>query len=203
MLSLGLAHREKALDAQFINQLRAIKMKTFTTALALLLSLFAMPLTSHAQSTRVSTEYLMTIYLPTERKAIDPTLTIVNILPGGWVKGPGINGKVIAPGGDWIRTLPSGALRQEAKLTIETDDGAFIHMSYVGVVAINKEAAETMGRGEVLTDKSVPYFINTPLFQTSAEKYGWLNKVQGIGKMIELKRTSTEAYVKYDIFIAR
>lgn len=203
MLSLGLAHREKALDAQFINQPRAIKMKTFTTALALLLSLFAMPLTSHAQSTRVSTEYLMTIYLPTERKAIDPTLTIVNILPGGWVKGPGINGKVIAPGGDWIRTLPSGALRQEAKLTIETDDGAFIHMSYVGVVAINKEAAETMGRGEVLTDKSVPYFINTPLFQTSAEKYGWLNKVQGIGKMIELKRTSTEAYVKYDIFIAR
>ena len=178
-------------------------MKILTTTLALLLSLFALPLTSQAQSTQVSTEYLMTIYLPTERKAIDPTLTIVNILPGGWVKGPGINGKVIAPGGDWIRTLPSGALRQEAKLTIETDDGAFIHMSYVGVVALSKEAAEAMGRGEVLNDKSVPYFINTPLFQTSAEKYGWLNKVQGIGKMIELKRTSAEAYVKYDIFIAR
>lgn len=178
-------------------------MKTFATALAFLLSLFAMPVTSHAQSTQISTDYLMTIYLPTERKAIDPTLTIVNILPGGWVKGPGINGKVIAPGGDWLRTMPSGALRQEAKLTIETDDGAFIYMSYVGVVALSKEAAEAMGRGEVLNDKSVPYFINTPLFQTSAEKYSWLNKVQGIGKMIELKRTSTEAYVKYDIFIAR
>ena len=178
-------------------------MKTFANTLAFLLSLVAMPLTSHAQSTQISTEYLMTIYLPTERKAIDPTLTIVNILPGGWVKGPGINGRVIAPGGDWLRTLPSGALRQEAKLTIETDDGAFIHMSYVGVVSLSKEAAEAMGRGEVLNDKSVPYFINTPLFQTSAEKYSWLNKVQGVGKMIELKRTSTEAYVKYDIFIAR
>lgn len=54
-----------------------------------------------------------------------------------------------------------------------------------------------------MNDKSVPYFINTPLFQTSAEKYGWLNKVQAIGKMVELKRTSTEAYVKYDIFIVR
>ena len=67
-------------------------MKNFTTALALLLSMFTLPLTSHAQTTQISTEFLMTIYLPTERKAIDPTLTIVNILPGGWVKGPGING---------------------------------------------------------------------------------------------------------------
>ncbi len=178
-------------------------MKIFSTALTLLLSLFALPLTSHAQSTQISTEYLMTIYLPTERKAIDPTLTIVNILPGGWVKGPGINGKVIAPGGDWLRTMPSGALRQEARLTIETEDGAFIYMSYVGVVVLSKEAVEAMGRGEVLNDKRVPYFINTPLFQTSAEKYSWMNKVQAIGKMVELKRTSTEAYVKYDVFIAR
>ena len=110
---------------------------------------------------------------------------------------------MIAPGGDWLRTMPSGALRQEARLTIETDDGAFIHMSYVGVVVLSKDAVEAMGRGEVLNDKRVPYFINTPLFQTSAEKYSWMNKVQAIGKMVELKRTSTEAYVKYDVFIAR
>lgn len=178
-------------------------MKKMTNTLAFLFSVFAFSAGTQAQSTQIRTEYLMTIHIPTERKAIDPTLTIVNILPGGSVKGPGINGKIIAPGGDWLRTMPSGALRQEAKLTIETDDGAFIYMSYVGVVALSKEAAEAMGRGEVLNDKSVPYFINTPLFQTSAEKYSWLNKVQGIGKMIELKRTSTEAYVKYDIFIAR
>ena len=196
-------HRASTPDAGLINQLYDTNMKIFSTALALLLSLFALPLTSHAQSTQIITEYLMTIYLPTERKAIDPTLTIVNILPGGWVKGPGINGKVIAPGGDWLRTMPSGALRQEARLTIETDDGAFIHMSYVGVVAMSKDAAEALGRGEVLNDKRVPYFINTPLFQTSAEKYSWMNKVQAIGKMVELKRTSTEAYVKYDVFIAR
>ncbi len=158
---------------------------------------------AHAQSTEVGTEYLMTMVLPTERRAIDPTLTIVNILPGGTVSGPAIQGKVISPGGDWLRTLPSGALRQEAKLTIETNDGALIHMSYVGVVVMSGEAADALSRGEVLTDKSVPYFINTPLFQTSSEKYGWLNKVQAIGKMVELKRTPKDAYVKYDIFIAR
>lgn len=178
-------------------------MKKIITTFAFLLSSFVLPALSHAQSTQIRTEYLMTMTLPTERKAIDPTLTIVNILPGGSVKGPAISGKVIAPGGDWLRTLPSGALRQEARLTIETDDGALIYMSYVGVVVLSKEAGEVLARGEVLNDKGVPYFINTPLFQTSSEKYSWLNKVQAIGKMIELKRTSTEAYVKYDIFIAR
>ena len=178
-------------------------MKKIITTLAFLLPALAFSALAQAQSTRISTEYLMTIQIPTERKAIDPTLTIVNILPGGSVKGPAINGKVIAPGGDWLRTMPSGALRQEAKLTIETDDGAFIYMSYVGVVAMSKEAAEALARGEVITDKSVPYFINTPLFQTASEKYSWLNKVQTVGKMVELKRTPTEAYVKYDIFVVR
>jgi hypothetical protein len=178
-------------------------MKKITNTLAFLLSVFAFSAAAQAQSTRISTEYLMTIHIPTERKAIDPTLTIVNVLPGGTFKGPSIQGKIIAPSGDWLRTMPSGALRQEAKLTLETDDGAFIYMSYVGVVAMSKEAGEALARGEIVTDKNVPYFINTPLFQTSSEKYSWLNKVQTVGKMVELKRTPSEAYVKYDIFVVR
>ena len=76
-------------------------------------------------------------------------------------------------------------------------------MSYVGVVVLSKEATDALAKGEVLKADSVPYFINTPLFQTSSEKYGWLNKVQAIGKMVALKRTPAEAYVTYDIFIAR
>lgn len=178
-------------------------MKNITHALAILLSLFAFPAIAQAQSTQIRTEYLMTIVVPTERKSIDPTLTIVNVLPGGTFKGPAIQGKIIAPSGDWLHSMPSGTLRQEAKLTLETNDGAFIYMSYVGVVAMSKEAGETLARGEIVTDKSVPYFINTPLFQTSSEKYSWLNKVQTVGKMVELKRTPTEAYVKYDIFVIR
>jgi hypothetical protein len=55
----------------------------------------------------------------------------------------------------------------------------------------------------VLNEKGMPYFITTPQFQTSAEKYNWMNQVQGVGKMVELKRAKNDAYVKYDIFIAR
>jgi hypothetical protein len=81
-------------------------MKKITNTLAFLLSVFAFSAAAQAQSTRISTEYLMTIHIPTERKAIDPTLTIVNVMPGGTFKGPGIQGKIIAPSGDWLRTMP-------------------------------------------------------------------------------------------------
>lgn len=178
-------------------------MKKIYTLLLLLLTLIGFVNSSHAQTTQISTEYLMTVYIPTERKAIDSSLTVVNILPGGWVKGPRISGKIVAPGGDWIRTTPSGALRLDVRLTIETDDGAHIYMTYGGVVVASKEAGEALARGDVLNDKGMPYFITTPQFQTSSEKYNWMNQVQGIGKMVELKRAKNDAYVKYDIFIAR
>ena len=96
--------------------------------------------------------------------------------------------------------MPSGVLRLDVRLTIETDDGAQIYMTYGGVVVGSKEATEALARGEVLTDKGLPYFITTPQFQTSSEKYAWMNQLQAVGKMAELKRTKNDAYVKYDIF---
>ena len=175
-------------------------MKTMIQALMLSISLMVCAGSASAQTTQVSTDYLMTAYIPTERKVIDNGLTIVNVLPGGWVKGPKISGKIIPPGGDWLRTMPSGALRLDVRLTIETDDGAQIYMTYGGVVVGSKEATEALARGEVLNDKGLPYFITTPQFQTSSEKYAWMNQLQAVGKMVELKRAKNDAYVKYDIF---
>ncbi len=174
--------------------------KSFAVFLALI-ALFCAR--ADAQTTQIGTDYLMTAHIPTERKSIDGSTTIVNILPGGWVKGPKISGKILPPGGDWIRVTPSGALRLDVRLTIETDDGALIYMTYGGVVVPSKEANEALARGEVIDDKGMPYFITTPQFQTSAPKYDWLNKLQGIGKMAKYKRTPADAFVEYDIFGAR
>ncbi len=157
---------------------------------------------TYAQSTQLTTEYVMTVFVQTDhRYAADASTTVVEI-KGGNVKGPNIQGEIVLPGGDWIRTMSSGALRLDAKLMIKTDDGALIQMIYNGVVVGSKEAAEALAKGEVVTDKTFPYFITAPTFQTSSEKYGWLNKVQTIGKMIEVKR-GDGSYVKYDIFIVR
>ncbi len=178
-------------------------MKRRSAACALVIALSGFGAGAHAQTTQVVTDYLMTAHIPTERKSIDSNTTIVNILPGGWVKGPKISGKILPPGGDWIRATPSGALRLDVRLTIETDDGALIYMTYGGVVVGSKEANDALARGEVLDDKGLPYFITTPQFQTSSPKYDWLNKLQGIGKMAKYKRTPADAFVVYDIFAAR
>jgi hypothetical protein len=155
------------------------------------------------QTTRIETEYLMTYLAPLDAPiAVDGSLQIFNVRPGGWVKGPNINGMFVAPGGDWLRTMPSGVFRLDVRGSIRTDDGADIYVSYNGIIQYSAESAERLMKGELLTDKDIPYFVTAPTFQTSSQKYAWLNGVQAIGKMVELK-AGEGGYVKYDVFIVR
>ena len=163
-------------------------------------SAFLFPTTSDAQATKISTEYLMTLYAPLEAgQEIDSSLYVNNVRPGGWVKGPRITGTLLAPAGDWSRILPSGASRLDVRATIKTDDGALIYIAYNGIFKDSEETEARAAKGEVLTSKDM-YFIIAPTMQTTAKKYDWLNGVQCIGKMVSYKNDS---YVKYDIFIVR
>jgi hypothetical protein len=167
---------------------------------ALLIPLLLVSCALQAQTAKISTEYLMTLYAPLEAgQAVDSTLYIYNVRPGGWVKGPKINGSIVAPGGDWFRVLPSGASRLDVRLAIKTDDGALIYMSYNGIFKDTKESQARADKGEVLTSNDL-YFVIAPSMQTSAKKYAWLNDVQCIGKMVSYK---SDSYVKYDIFAIR
>lgn len=160
-------------------------------------------LLSHAQTTQLKPEYLMTyVALLDPPYAVDNTLVIVNVKPGGWAKGPKISGSFISPGGDWLRVMPAGVLRLDVRATLKTDDGALIYISYNGIIQHSKESADKLGKGELLTTADIPYFITAPTFQTSSEKYAWLNSVQAINKVVEVK-LGEDGYVKYDVFIIR
>ena len=153
-----------------------------------------------AQTTKVSTEYQMTLYAPLDPpQKIDSSLTIYNVGPGGWVKGPKIKGTLIAPAADWIRVMPDGNLRQDVRLTIKTDDGALIYVTYNGIISRSKEAGKRIASGDVLTSAD-EYFLTAPTMETSAKAYVWLNRVQCVGKMVEVKTTGN-SFVKYDIFV--
>jgi hypothetical protein len=170
----------------------AIRLLSFTC-----IPLFFIPPALRAQSTKISTEYVMTLYAPLDAsQAVDSNLFISNVRPGGWVKGPRINGAIIAPSGDWFRVMPSGVSRLDVRLTIKTDDGALIFVSYNGVFKDTKESQARADKGEVLTSRDF-YFIIAPSMQTSAKKYAWLNDIQCVGKMVSYK---SDSYVKYDIF---
>ena len=154
-------------------------------------------------SSEVKTEYLMTyMALLGSEYPIDGSLTIVNVKSGGWAKGPHISGTFVAPGGDWLRVTPSGAIRIDVRATLKTDDGAFIYMSYNGVLEESAESSEKLKRGELLTSKDFLYCIAAPTFETSSPKYAWLNKVQAVNKFVELK-DGEGGYIKYDVFILR
>lgn len=160
--------------------------------------------TVQAQTTRISTEYLMTLYVPFEAsQQIDDTLFISTISSGreGWVKGPKINGRIIPPAADWVRIMPAGNARIDVRQTVKTDDGALIYISSNGIVSYTKESWERLMKGEVITGED-HYFILAPTMQTSAEKYMWLNHVQCIGKVVEMQ-LGENASVKYDIYVVR
>ena len=154
------------------------------------------------QSTEISTEYLMTMYAPLDAPdAIDESLIIYNVREGGWVKGPKIEGTLKAPGADWMQVLHDGTARMDVRATIETDDGALIHITYNGVISQSEDSQAKEQRGEVLMGNEM-YFVSAPTMRTSSEKYGWLNHVQCIGKMTKVK-SGDDGFVEYDIFIVR
>ncbi|MFT4571937.1 MAG: hypothetical protein ACI8TX_003476 [Hyphomicrobiaceae bacterium] len=98
------------------------------------------------------------------------------------IDGPKIKGEVVPPRGDWIRIMPNGNWRLDVRFTIRTDDGHFIYCSYTGVLRMDEGLAERIGAGESIPGEEM-YFRSTPYFETTSEKYGWLNDIASVGRM--------------------
>lgn len=104
------------------------------------------------------------------------------VLPvtGGTFSGPKLKGQVLSSGGDWLLFRKDGAAQQDVRMTLRTDDGALIYVSYRGVSVIPTEVRQRIMSGEDV-DASTYYFRTTPYFETGSEKYSWLNKIVTVG----------------------
>jgi len=155
-----------------------------------------------AQTAQIKTEYLMTLHADLEApQAIDAATLIFNV-KGGWVEGPRIKGKLLAPGADWLQILPSGVWRLDVRATIATDDDQMIFTSYNGIISFPEATGAKMASGSAITQADVSYFVTAPTFRTASEKYSWLNRVQAVGKMVQLSTDPANTLVRYDIFAA-
>lgn len=155
-----------------------------------------LPHAASAEPTVPHLEFLMTLEAPVDPPMPIGTGRVVNVPAGGEVAGPRIRGRIVPPSGDWLRAMPDGSMRVDVRLMIETDDHEFVFAEYGGVMALGKEAAERLGKGERLA-ASDAYFITTPRFTTASPKYAWLNRIQAVGKMVWVQRGHA---VKYEIF---
>jgi hypothetical protein len=48
---------------------------------------------------------------------------------------------VLPDGGDWLLMRPDGVLEQDVRITLKTDDGAFIYVRYAGMHPEQHEVA--------------------------------------------------------------
>jgi hypothetical protein len=100
---------------------------------------------------------------------------------GGAFEGPRMRGVIVENcGGDWVLARADGTARLDVRITLKTDDGAIIFMSYSGLL-IPKDGARLL--------RTAPYF------ETADERYSWLNNVQGVAT-----GESTPGAVTYQVY---
>jgi len=124
-------------------------------------------------------------------------LAAPDVLSGNWriFRRPCLRGEVLPDGGDWLLLRPDGVLEQDVRLTLKTDDGAFICVRYAGMRHGPPEVMARLAQGETV-DPSEYYFRVAPMFETGAERYAWLTKILAVGVGERLPPNK----VRYDIF---
>ena len=97
----------------------------------------------------------------------------------GRFEGPRLRGRVLPGGGDWTLLRADGVLELDLRVTLETDDGALIHMASFGLRHGPPEVIAALGRGEKV-DPSAYYFRTTPRFETGDPRYAFLNRLVAV-----------------------
>src|SRR5450755_4130464 len=97
----------------------------------------------------------------------------------GHFEGPRLHGKVLAGGGDWTLLRGDGVLELDLRVTLETDDGALIHMTSRGLRHGPADVIAALARGESV-DPSSYYFRTLPRFETGHAKYAFLNRLLAV-----------------------
>jgi hypothetical protein len=88
-------------------------------------------------------------------------------ITGGSFEGERLRGKVLPGGDDWTVKRPDGVVELDLRITLQTDDGVYIHMTFEGIRDDRAQGA--------------PYFRTVPRFETGEPKYAFLNRLLAIG----------------------
>lgn len=91
-------------------------------------------------------------------------------MSGGRFEGARLAGTILPyTGGDWLLTRGDGSFQQDVRMTLQTDDGALILMTYRGVRYASVEVSAKIARGEPV-NRSEYYLRTIPFFETSSER---------------------------------
>jgi hypothetical protein len=122
------------------------------------------------------------------RETVPPLLVVgatpngfrrIGLVQGGSFDGERLSGEVVS-GNDWQTVREDSCTKLDVRLVLRTTDGALIVMTYAVLRAGPPEIMQKLDRGEA-PDPSSYYFRMSPLFETGAAKYDWLNRIICVG----------------------
>jgi hypothetical protein len=103
----------------------------------------------------------------------------IGVIEGGSFEGERLSGEVVS-GNDWQVVRTDSCIKLDVRLVLRTTDGALIVMTYQCLRAGPPSVIEKLDKGEAVDPESY-YFRMNPLFETSAPKYDWINRIVAIG----------------------
>lgn len=99
---------------------------------------------------------------------------------GGRFEGALLNGTVLPGGADWVVNRPDGVMVLDVRLTLKTDDGALIYLTYQGRFLAEPDAMARFAKGALLDPADYSLAI-IARFECGDERYSWLNNVVAVG----------------------
>jgi hypothetical protein len=102
-------------------------------------------------------------------------------ITGGQLEGPAIKGKVCPGGADWIVVRPDGVSDLDVRATVETDDGALIYVTIRGYLTNQAEILARFAQGDNVPVEDY-YFGLAPNYETSDDRYSWLQHTVAVGR---------------------
>lgn len=104
----------------------------------------------------------------------------VGVVAGGQFEGERLSGTIIEGGSDWQTVRSDGSTTLDVRLVLRTSDDALVGMTYRGLRHGPADVLARIDKGENVEPESY-YFRITPLFETAAPAYDWLNRVLAVG----------------------
>ena len=98
---------------------------------------------------------------------------------GGTFTGDRLSGTVIG-GADWVINRADGVMVIDVRLTLKTDDGALVYLTYQGRFLAAPEVMARFAKGAVL-DPSEYSLAVIARFESGDQRYRWLNDAIVVG----------------------
>jgi Protein of unknown function (DUF3237) len=144
--------------------------RTFTKLVAASAALALVPPLSAQEDDKLQSRFLANLVIEIDAGhdagSANGGHEVVSVARGS-IEGPRIKGTIISPSGDWMLQRPDKSRLLDVRLLVQTEDSESVYISCRGV-------AYTAANGKL-------FARITPVFETSAAKYAWLNNVVAVG----------------------